>query len=127
MKTINELTIDNYFSRLNNGDYMIVAELFSEQGCLHPPFEKPVCGRNAIAQYLKAEAKGMIACPEFTTISDDDFGNVCYQVKGKVKTSFFTVNVSWLIQLNAEQEILMVRVKLLNELQDLLALKMVQP
>jgi hypothetical protein len=60
-------------------------------------------------------------------LSDEDCGKLCYQVKGKVKISFFTVNVSWLIQLNAQQEILMVKVKLLNELQDLLALKTVKP
>ena len=48
---------------------------------------------------------------------------ISYQVMGYVKTSFFTVNVGWSIQLNSKQEIVSVEVKLLAELQELLRLK----
>jgi Nuclear transport factor 2 (NTF2) domain len=122
-KTIGESTISKYFLRLNSSDYAEVSKLFSSQGYLYPPFGKSVCGKEEITQYLNAEATGMIAEPESVTASAEENGNLSYQVKGKVKTSFFTVNVSWTIVLNPEKEILSVKVKLLNELQDLLALK----
>lgn len=118
-----EPTIGKYFLRLNSNDYTAAAELFSGKGSLHPPFGKAVCGRAAIAQYLKSEARGMTACPESIIVSAEDSSNLFYQIKGKVKTGFFTVNVSWTIALNPKKEILGVKVTLLHELQDLLALK----
>ncbi len=50
---IQEPTIHEYFKRLNDEQFMAVTELFTEQGCLHPPFEKMIQGREAIAHYLK--------------------------------------------------------------------------
>ena len=44
-----------------------------------------------------------------------------YQIQGQVEINWFTVNVSWWIQLNAEQEILAIEVKLLTSLDDLLS------
>jgi Nuclear transport factor 2 (NTF2) domain len=126
VKAIDEPAVSKYFSKLNNGEYTEVSELFSEQGSLYPPFEKVIYGREVIAKYLTAEAKGVVTCPEFVTVSIEECQDLCCQVEGKVKTSWFTVNASWFIRLNAEKEILMVRVKLLNELQDLLALKRVK-
>lgn len=119
-------TISQYFSGLNSSAYAEVAELFSPQGCLHPPFGKSLCGTEEITQYLKTEARGMIACPESATVLSGDTGNVSHQVYGKVRTSFFIVNVSWTIVLNSENKILSARVKLLEQLQDLLVLKKIE-
>ena len=59
-----EPAINNYFSKLNEGNYEAVSNLFSIEGCLYPPFEKEICGRAAIAQYLKSEAKDIQALPK---------------------------------------------------------------
>jgi hypothetical protein len=117
---IDESTIHEYFARLNNNEFIATSELFAEQGCLNPPFEKTVCGRDAIAQYLEKEAKGIGFCPAYgeMIISDSTFTQ--YQIQGKVKTNQFTVNVNWLIQLNSTKEIILVEVKLVASLVELL-------
>jgi len=117
---IDELTIYEYFARLNNNEFLTTSELFAEQGCLNPPFEKTVCGRDAIAQYLEKEAKGIEFCPEYGEMILSDSTFTQYQIQGKVKTNQFTVNVNWLIQLNSSKEIIFVEVKLVASLIELL-------
>ncbi|NUN63329.1 nuclear transport factor 2 family protein [Pseudanabaena biceps] len=117
---INELTIYEYFAGLNNNEFMATSELFAEQGCLNPPFEQTVCGRDAIAQYLEKEAKGIEFCPAYGEMIKSDNAFTQYQIQGKVKTNQFTVNVNWLIQLNSAKEILLVEVKLIASLIELL-------
>jgi hypothetical protein len=120
IKGIQEPTILAYFSRLNSGKLAATAELFAEYGRLEPPFENPIEGREAIAKYLATEARGMKFCPEsgVLLIEDDDLAQ--YHVQGKVQTNYFTINVSWLIQINVYKEILLVEVKLLAALEELL-------
>ena len=128
---IYENTIHEYFMRLNNGEFMETAQLFAEQGCLNPPFEKSIVGKEAIARYLEKEAKGMNFCPErgeiLTKVAVADplehSDRTQYQIQGKVKTNFFTVNVSWSIELNAIKEIMAVDVKLLASIDELLSFR----
>ncbi len=116
---IQEPTIYKYFERLNSGEFRAVAELFGEQGCLVPPFEKMIQGENAIAKYLEKEASGMSFCPEHGAILKSDHQHIQYQIYGRVKTNYFTVKVSWLMQLNPISEIMVVEVKLLASLKEL--------
>ena len=127
---IHQQIINSYFSDLNDRNFEEVANLFSLQGCLYPPFEKGICGRAAIRRYLEAEATGIQAFPQSINVQSDPTGyifnedsRISYQVMGYVKTSFFTVNVGWSIQLNSKQEIVSVEVKILADLQELLGLK----
>jgi hypothetical protein len=115
-----EPIVEAYFIRLNSGEVTATAELFAERGCLKPPFEEPIEGRDAIAKYLATEARGMRFCPESGSLLLRDNNLVQYHIQGKVQTNYFTVNVSWLIQLNLEREILLVEVKLLAALEELL-------
>jgi len=117
---IDELTIYEYFARLNNNEFIATSELFAEQGCLNPPFEQTVCGRDAIAQYLEKEAKGIEFCPAYGEMIMSESTFTQYQIQGKVKTNQFTVNVNWLIQLNSTKEIILVEVKLVASLIELL-------
>ncbi len=117
---IDELTIYEYFAKLNNNQFIATSELFAEQGCLNPPFEKTVYGRNAIAQYLEKEAKGIEFCPAYGEMILNDSTFTQYQIQGKIKTNQFTVNVNWLIQLNSIKEIILVEVKLVASLVELL-------
>ena len=128
---IYENTIHEYFMRLNNGEFMETAQLFAEQGCLNPPFEKSILGKEAIARYLEKEAKGMNFCPErgeiLTKVGVADplehSDRTQYQIQGKVQTNFFTVDVSWSIELNAIKEIMAVDVKLLASIDELLSFR----
>jgi hypothetical protein len=118
-----EAVIDEYFLRLNKGDFAAVAELFSLQGLLCPPFEKTIFGRDAIASYLESEAKGMKCLPKSRVLRSGSNGDILYQIEGNVKTNFFTVSVRWSIHLNSQKEIAFLEVKLLNKLQDLVAFR----
>ena len=131
LEGIYENTIHQYFLRLNNGEFIDTAQLFTEQGCLNPPFEKSIVGREAIARYLEKEAKGMNFCPERGEILTkvgvaaplDRSDRTQYHIQGKVKTNFFTVDVSWSIELNAAKEIMAVDVKLLASINELLSFR----
>jgi hypothetical protein len=126
---IHESVIYEYFSRLNNGEFIATAELFAEQGCLNPPFDKQLQGRVAIAQYLAEQAIGIRFFPEYgkivtriDTASDLEHGDrTQYQIQGKVEINWFTVSISWSIELNTAKEIVLVDVKLLTSLNDLLS------
>jgi SnoaL-like domain len=120
---IEEPTITAYFSTLNQGEFTATAELFAATGCLTPPFEGSIEGREAIAKYLDKEARGMILChlSGAMLIRDDRLAQ--YHIQGQVKTNYFSINVSWLIQLNSEREIVLVEVKLLAALEELLKFK----
>jgi hypothetical protein len=126
---INEPVIYEYFTRLNNGEFIATAELFAAQGCLIPPFDKQLQGREAIAQYLEKEAIGIRFLPErgqivtnvdtASTLAHGD--RTQYQIQGKVEINWFTINISWSIDLNSAKEIVLVTVKLLAALEDLLS------
>ncbi len=117
-------TVNEYFSRLNNHEYVATAQLFTTTGYLHPPFDNPIQGRKAIAKYLEQEAQGMRFVPEYGTLLpinlDDPQTRI--QIQGKVETKWFTVNVSWLFELNSIREIMLVEIKLLAALPELLNL-----
>jgi hypothetical protein len=123
--------IHQYFSSLNQFDFVAVANLFTAAGVLYPPFDRGIYGRAEIYRYLEAEARGIEAFPESSTVrfrksdlhSLAETGSTVYRILGRVKTSYFTVNVGWSIEVSPDDEIRSVRVKLLAELQDLLTLK----
>jgi hypothetical protein len=117
---IEEPTITAYFTRLNSGDFVAAAELFADRGQLAPPFENSIVGKAAIATYLETEASGMSFWPEAGVLLIRDEGLAQYHIQGKVKTNYFTINVSWLMQLNTDKEILLVEVKLLAALEELI-------
>lgn len=119
----NEPVVHDYFVRFNQSDFVATADLFSEQGSLKPPFEKIIKGRSAIAQYLEKEALGMTVFPTHMKTTMSEQNHTQYQVQGKVKTNYFTVNASWLISLNTMKEITLVEIQLLEKLSDLLAFK----
>jgi hypothetical protein len=123
INNVYETVVDEYFLRLNDGNFVAVAKLFSVKGLLCPPFRKEICGRAAIARYLQTEAKGMESFPRSGIVRNASNGDAIYQIEGCVETSFFTVNVSWSIHLNAQKEITLLEVKLLNKLEDLVAFR----
>jgi hypothetical protein len=116
-------TIEQYFVLLNAGQFDEVAALFATEGVLYPPFDDGLVGPEAIAVYLKAEAKGMQLQPRRMIYESLPTGEVQFQVNGKVQTPLFGVNVTWYFVINARNEILSVGVKLLAALEELLHLK----
>lgn len=120
---IDESVVSRYFQTMNAADYEGTAALFAPTGAMHPPFEEPIEGKEAIATYLKAEAKGMQVFPREGIAETLEEDQIQVQVKGKVQTSLFGVNVAWIFTLNPEREILYAQIKLLASPQELLNLR----
>lgn len=118
-----EPTLLTYFAALSAGDFATVAALFAPEGQMYPPFEAPVVGPAAIAAYLEQEAIGMELQPQRSTTTTTEAGERQVEVRGKVKTSLFTVNVGWLFILNPQDQILLAKIKLLASPQELLNLR----
>ncbi|WP_071517693.1 nuclear transport factor 2 family protein [Geitlerinema sp. PCC 9228] len=117
---VDQPLVKRYFQTFNAGHFDATANLFAAQGELHPPFEKPVLGNQAIAAYLHREAQGMNLVPERGFAETLDNGEVQVYVQGYVKTPLFGVNVGWLFLLNAEaSQIHAVGVKLLASWEEL--------
>ncbi len=123
IERITEPLILRYFQTMNAQDYQGTAALFAPTGVMHPPFEEPIEGPEAIAIYLEAEAKGMELLPERASLETLEDGNLQVQVRGKVQTPLFGVNVAWIYILNPEREILYTKIKLLASPQELLNLR----
>lgn len=120
---INEPVVLRYFQTMNAGDYQATAALFADMGAMHPPFEQPIEGQEAIATYLEAEAKGMQLLPRQGIAESLEDGQTQFQVTGKVQTPLFGVNVTWIFILNAERKFLYAKIKLLASPQELLGLR----
>lgn len=120
---IDEPIIDQYFATLNAGEFKATAALFAPDGILHPPFETPVVGQEAIAAYLHQEASGIILHPKQGTARVLENGCTEYQITGKVQTALFVVNVAWTLILSAERKIFVARVNLLATLKELASLR----
>lgn len=120
---IDNATISTYFSSLNAGDFTSTAALFAADGVMYAPFESGIVGAEAISSYLQQEALGLTAEPAQGIVESQENDLVQIRVNGKVQMPLFGVNVSWLFNLNAQQKIVSVTVKLLASPQELLSLR----
>lgn len=119
---ITKPAIIDYFTTINQAEFSKTAALFAENGSLLAPFTKPIIGRSGITAYLTQEAKGMKLLPQQEIYeTESDFEK--YQIFGKVKTAFFSVNVAWYFTFDPENQISTVQVKLLASPQELLSLQ----
>ena len=123
IEDIQSQVIHNYFLTLNENNFEEFAALFSPDGLLIPPFESAIVGRDAICQYLQTTGIEVKAFPQSGTVQPENNGITVYQISGNVKTSYFTINVVWIIEVNAEQQIVSAKIKLLATLEDLLRFK----
>jgi len=116
---VNHPTVKHYFDTLNVQDFEGTANLFSQQGELHPPLEEPVRGVGAIAQYLRREAAGMKLFPQNGNQQFQETGEIEVTVQGYVETSLFNVNVAWQFLINADNRLQTVAIKLLASWEEL--------
>lgn len=116
-------TVHQYFLTLNAGDFAATGALFSSEGWMKPPFDPPLIGPSAITAYLEQEAQNMSLEPRQALVDPQADGSTQIQVRGKVNTALFGVNVAWLFLLNRETEIDAVTIKLLASPKELLNLR----
>ncbi|TVR10711.1 MAG: nuclear transport factor 2 family protein [Phormidium sp. GEM2.Bin31] len=112
-----------YFQFLNAGDCQQTAQRFAAYGELHPPFQGAIVGVEAIQAYLEAEAQGLTCFPEQATVQTAGDGCQLVQVRGHVKTPYFSVPVTWTFNLNAQAQIERVEIRLLASPEQLLELQ----
>ncbi|PMB41385.1 nuclear transport factor 2 [Fischerella thermalis CCMEE 5205] len=120
---ITEPTILCYFQSLNAGEFDATANLFANDGVMHPPFESGIVGPEAIANYLKKEAVDIKVYPREGISETLEEGVIQFQVTGKAQTSWCGVNVLWQFVLNQQGEILYTKIKLLASPQELLKMR----
>ncbi|NER26799.1 MAG: DUF4440 domain-containing protein [Symploca sp. SIO1C4] len=123
IKGITEPVVLRYFETMNAGEYETTAALFADTGAMYPPFEEAIVGKETIAAYLKAEAKGMRLFPKEGIVRVIENKQAQFLVTGKVQTPLFGVNVSWTFVLSQEQKIISAMIKLLASPQELLKLQ----
>ena len=120
---LDERAVLRYFTLFNLGEYRQVAELFTAEGSLYPPFEPAVVGKDNIASYLLKEAEGMAVSLLSAETHLREDGRLQVDVRGSVTALVFKVNVSWCFVVTKENEIESVRVDLIATLEELLRLR----
>lgn len=120
---ISHPVIVQYFETLNAGEFEKTSQLFAIDGAMQPPFESQIVGRDAITAYLRKEAQCLNLFPDRSSTKLLDNGCTEVQAIGKVQTPVFSVNVQWQFILSPNQELFLVKVKLLASLEELLHLR----
>jgi Nuclear transport factor 2 (NTF2) domain len=116
-------TIEQYFDSFNRKAFEQAAVLFGESGQLKPPFDSPLVGVEAIAQYLDQKAQNMTALPKQWQIQRLENNRWQVDVTGQVQAIAFTVNMAWQFIVNAEGAIDQAHIKLLASPHELLSLR----
>lgn len=124
---INEPAVLSYVAAMNADDFKSAVELFTPDGALQPPFQKPIVGRDAIAKYMREEAQGLNMMPQQGISEVTPDGSKQVKVTGVVQTPWFGVNVgmniSWRFLINPENKIFFVAIDMLATPEELINLR----
>jgi hypothetical protein len=128
---IDNVTVHSYIEKMNAFDFEEAVALFTEDGALQPPFEKPIVGPKNILAYMRDECYGLKLMPERGVSEPAEGGFTQIKVTGKVQTPWFgsgvSINLAWRFLLNPEGQIFFVAIDLLASAQELLNLGLVRP
>lgn len=124
---IKESAVLGYFEAMNADDFETAIALFTADGALQPPFQKPLVGHEAIATYMRAEAQGLNIMPKQGISEALPDGSKQVKITGVVQTPWFGVNVgmniSWRFLLNPQGKIFFVAIDMLASPAELLNLR----
>lgn len=119
-------TVTSYMDNLNANDFEALANLFTPDGALQPPFRRPIVGREAILQFFKEECQNLILIPERGVEESTEDGFKPIKVTGKCQTPWFGaavgMNIAWRFLLDPEDKIFFVAIDLLASPKELLNL-----
>ena len=122
-----EPAVLNYVEAMNADNFKAAVELFTVDGALQPPFQKPIVGREAIAKYMQEEAQGLNMMPQQGICETRPDGSKQIKVTGVVQTPWFGVNVgmniAWRFLINPQGKIFFVAIDMLASPQELLNLR----
>jgi hypothetical protein len=119
-------TVLAYINNMNANDFGAVINLFTDDGALQAPFQKPIVGRDSVFRYLQEECQNLKLMPERGTSEPADGGFNQIKVTGKVQTPWFGANVgmnmAWRFLLDPQDKIFFVAIDLLASPKELLNL-----
>jgi hypothetical protein len=123
---INNPVILSYMDNLNANDFDALIDLFTPDGALQPPFQRPIIGRDAILRFFREDCQNLKLIPERGVTEPADDGYTQVKVTGKVQTPWFGasvgMNMAWRFLLNPEGKIFFVAIDLLASPKELLNL-----
>ncbi len=124
---IDEPAVLRYVEAMNADNFDAAVALFTPDGALQPPFQKPIVGHEAIARYMREEAQGLNMMPQQGISEDQADGSKQLKVTGVVQTPWFGVNVgmniAWRFLINPEGKIFFVAIDMLASPEELLNLR----
>ncbi len=119
-------TVLSYMDNLNANDFDALIELFTPDGALQPPFQKPIVGKDAVLRFFREDCQNLKLLPERGVAEPAEDGYTQIKVTGKVQTPWFGagvgMNMAWRFLLNPENKIFFVAIDLLASPKELLNL-----
>ena len=124
---IDEPAVLRYVEAMNADNFDAAIALFTPDGALQPPFQKPIVGHEAIARYMREEAQGLNMMPQQGISEVQADGSKQLKVTGVVQTPWFGVNVgmniAWRFLINPQGKIFFVAIDMLASPEELLNLR----
>jgi hypothetical protein len=123
---VTNATVLSYMNNLNANDFDALIQLFTPDGALQPPFQKPIVGKDAVLRFFKEDCQNLKLMPErgVTEPAEDGFTQI--KVTGKVQTPWFGasvgMNMAWRFLLDPQGKIFFVAIDLLASPKELLNL-----
>ncbi|NJN86302.1 MAG: Red carotenoid-binding protein [Leptolyngbyaceae cyanobacterium SL_7_1] len=118
-------TVLSYINNMNANDFDVVIELFTPNGALQPPFQRPIVGKENILRYFREECQNLKLMPERGVAEAAEDGFTQVKVTGKVQTPWFGsvgMNIAWRFLLDPQGKIFFVAIDLLASPKELLNL-----
>lgn len=120
---VNHPTVLGYINNMNANDFDGVINLFTADGAMQPPFQKPIVGRENVLRYLREDCQNLKLMPERGVLESADDGYTQIKVTGKVQTPWFGnigMNMAWRFLLDPQGKIFFVAIDLLASPKELL-------
>jgi len=123
---ITNQTVLSYMDNLNANDFGALIELFTLDGAIQPPFQRPIVGRDKVFRFFVEECQNLKLMPERGVAELVDDGYTQVKVTGKVQTPWFGagvgMNMAWRFLLTPQNKIFFVAIDLLASPKELLNL-----
>lgn len=123
---VDNQTIIDYMNNLNANDFDALIELFTPDGALQPPFQRPIVGKDAVLKFFREDCQNLKLSPERGVVEPADDGYTQIKVTGKVQTPWFGsgagMNMAWRFLLGPDNKIFFVAIDLLASPKELLNL-----
>jgi hypothetical protein len=119
-------TVLSYMNNLNANDFDALIELFTPDGALQPPFQRPIVGKEAVLRFFREDCQNLKLIPERGVVEPAQDGYTQIKVTGKVQTPWFGagvgMNMAWRFLLSPDNKIFFVAIDLLASPKELLNL-----